>query len=347
MQASFEIRSEPADLEVPGEVRERLQWLGEAVASLQGAAGVDAVADVEIIVAADTATSVRSLDGQVHTVEDLTDYSLERVAGTVAAKTLYRDRAKSSAVIVLGADLFTIADPQSPAVLFQVFVAGHELAHVLIDRTRACGGPPMEPTPLPWEASRWLARYAIEEYQADRIAEVLLGAFISLSREGQGRAVPASQTDIGGDELGWVSSAMDAVEDVTKGIHRYRLVGNSVLESMWVESQTKTSQILIALAHGQAVADFSREGSETTVTSSLRNRCEPLHRLWSIIHEESQKLSVTEGDPAVFYAEEQQVLDTCGRAIVSFWSDIGLSFTPLDDSFYIHVADPQDCWPTG
>lgn len=347
MLASFEIWSEPADLAVPDEVRERLQWLGEATVSLQGAAGVDAAADVEIIVAADTAAAVRSLDGQVHTVEDLRNYSLERVAGSVAAKTLYRDEAKSSAVIVLGGDLFTIADPQSPAVLLQVFVAAHELAHVLIDRTRACGGPPMEPTGLPWEASRWMARYAIEEYHADRVAEVLPGTFISLSTEGQAEPVPASQTDIGGDELGWVSSAMDAVEDFTKGIHRYRLVGNSVLESMWVESQTKTSQILNALAHGQATADFSREGSQTTVTSSLRDKREPLHRLWSIIHEESRKLSVTEGDPAVFYAEEQQVLDACGRAIVEFWSDIGLSFTPLGDGYYIHVADPQDCWPPG
>lgn len=347
MDASFEIRSQPAALEVPGEVRERLQWLGEAVASLQGAAGVETAADVEIIVAADTAATIRSLDGQVHTVEDLTNYSLERVAGIVAAKTLFRDQGKSAAVIVLGGDLFTIADPQSPAVLLQLFVAGHELAHVLIDRTRAGGGPPMEATSLPWEASRWLARYAIEEYHADRIAEVLLGTFISVSREGQEEPVPASQTDIGVDEQGWVRSAMDAVEDVTEGIHRYRLVGNSILESMWIESQTKTSQALIALAHGQAVADFSREGSTTTVTSSLRDKCEPLDRLWSIIHEESQKLSVTAGDPAVFYAEEQRVLDTCGDAIVTFWFDIGLSFTPFHDSYYIHVAQPQDCWGPG
>lgn len=344
MDASFEIRSDPADLGVPDEVRERLQWLGQAIASLQSAAGVHTPADVEIIVAADIAATVRSLDGQVHTVEDLTNYALERVAGTVAAKTLYRNQDKSAAVIVLGSDLFTIADPQSPAVLLQQFVAGHELAHVLIDRTRACGGPPMEATSLPWEASRWLARYAIEEYHADRVAEVLLGTFASVSSEGDDDPLPASQSDIGSDEQGWVNSANDAVKDITKGIHRYRLVGNSILETMWIESQIKTSQVLIALAHAQAVADFARDGSRTTVTTPVRAECEPLHRLWSIVHNEAQRLSVAEGDPATFHDEEQQVLDTCGDAIVAFWSEIGLSFARHDDSYFIHVAHPQDCW---
>lgn len=345
MEASFKIRSDPTDFAVPDEVRERLQWLGEAIVSLQHIAGVDSPANVEIIVAADIAATIQSLDGHVHTVEDLTSYALERVAGTVAAKTLYRDQGKSAAVVVLGGDLFTIADPQSPAVLLQQFVAGHELAHVLIDRTRACGGPPMEATSLPWEASRWLARYSIEEYHADRVAEVLLGTFASVSKDGEDDPLPASQSDVGSDEQGWVTSATDAVNDIAEGIHRYRLVGNSILETMWIESQTKTSQVLIALAHAQAVADFARDGSRATVTTPVRAECEPLHRLWSIIHEEAQKLSVAEGDPAAFYHDEQLVLDTCGDAIVAFWTDIGLSFTPHNDSYYIHVAHPQDCWP--
>lgn len=128
---------------------------------------------LEIVIAEDVAAAVQSMADEVVGVESLHDFSLERVGGIVAGKTMFRDAGHEDAVVVLDAAVFR--SDSAPSRVGEIQIAAHELAHALIGQLRAAGGEPMEPTFLPWEVSRWLARYVIEEHLADVVAEVGLG----------------------------------------------------------------------------------------------------------------------------------------------------------------------------
>lgn len=293
---------------------------------------------VEVVFTEDLTATVRALDSE--TVSDMpaNDYHRDRVGGTVMAKTMYRNADRSSSVIVIDAVL--VQDPHDLSRIREIFVIAHELAHALVGQLRwALGVVPMEPSWLPWETSRWLTRYALEEYQADRLAQVILSVMGTVDASG-GEPRPFRSRDCGSCIEPFVAAAGQTVIDIAELVHSYRLRQVS-LDSMWPRVQTLTSELLIALAHAQAEADETE--FSVVVTELVTEHVSPMVRLWAGMTPIVRNLNVLTS-AAEFAFAERQALDAGRDVLLAFWATLGLSFTPQGDTFYLAVAPPDLAW---
>lgn len=326
------LRSLPDDADwFDDRVRDLVRTLVEVFAGLRRSFGL-AEQHLEFVIAEDVADAVRSFAGQTIGTEDLTDFGLERIGGVVAGKTMYRDDAHESAIVVVDAGLFRADVPN--ARVGEVLVASHELAHTLIGQLRSAGGPPMEPTDRPWLVTCWFARFAFEEYWADVLADLVVSRVGSVSVDG-GELRPLAATDFLVCAEDFLAAAVEAFDGLVATIHRYRL-GALTLGDMWGTVQACTSALLITLAHVMAEVinrpDYDRPSLP-----------EPLERLWSA---GAECFGVQLGDgPADFYQREQEVIGEVGEAVLELWKHIGLTFRDAGDDFYIAVAGPDACWP--
>jgi hypothetical protein len=293
----------------------------------------------EIVLAEDFTAAVRALEGGVHIDGTLQDFDAERLGGLVVGKTLFRNEDHSEAVITMDARLFQADD--NLALVGQIFLLGHELAHALFGQLRRANGYRMAPAFLPWDTSRWCTRYVLEEYKADRVAQIVLRQFgTATSAEGDTRHLRSTDYREGRDE--WVHAAEVATVAIAEAIHRYR-IGQMELGAMWESAvQRMTSDMLIALAHAQAEAD-EIEGSSEVVTEPISAVAPPLHRLWSTFTDIARDFRILQ--PADdFHVEEQAALDAGRDALIEFWDEMGLTFSPHGETFYISVAPPNLAW---
>jgi hypothetical protein len=292
----------------------------------------------EIVLAEDLTAAIRSLHGVVHGVEGLQEFSTSRLGGVVIGKTMFRDEHFSDAVIVMDSAVFRSPDDLSR--IGEIFVLGHELAHALIGQVRrADDNPRMAAAFLPWETSRWFVRYALEEYKADRLAQVMLAVMGTVTVDGETR--PFRSTDFKSGLHEWVDAAARSVTTVGESIDAYRL-HQVDLTAMWRTVELLASEVLITLAHAQAEAD-ELAGDPPIVTEAVAAEVPPLHRLWSSLTELGRSWKVLQ-DAASFHAEEATVLDTGRDALLTFWEEMGLTFRPEADGYYITVAAPELVW---
>lgn len=293
----------------------------------------------EIVLAEDFTAAVRALEGGVHIDGTLHDFGPKRLGGLVVGKTLFRNEDHSHAVITMDAGLFQPDD--NLAVVGQIFLLGHELAHALFGQLRRANGYRMAPAFLPWETSRWFTRYALEEYKADMIAQIMLRQFGSVSTTGGGtRELRSTDYREGRDE--WVQAAAVTTVAIAEAIHDYR-IGQMELGAMWESAvQPMTSDMLIALAHAQAEADEIADCDEI-VTEPVAATVPPLHRLWRTFTEIARGFRILR--PADdFHIEEQAALDAGRDALIAFWNEMGLTFSPHGETFCISVAAPHLGW---
>lgn len=292
----------------------------------------------EIVLAEDLPAAVRGLHGQVQGLEGLQEFDTTRLGGVVVGKTMFRNEDFSDAVIVMDAALFR--SPSDVARIGEIFLLGHELAHALIGQLRrAHGNPRMESAFLPWETSRWFVRYALEEYKADRIAQMLLAAMGTVTVDGETRPFRSTDFKFGRDE--WVQAAAASVTTIAETIHAYRL-GRIDLTTMWQTVEPMAADVLITLAHAQAEAD-ELDDDAPIVTEVVAQDVPPLHRLWSSLAELGRGWKVLQ-HAASFHADEVAVLDSGRDALMRFWDEMGLTFRPHGDGHYITVAAPELAW---
>jgi hypothetical protein len=293
----------------------------------------------EIVLAEDFTAAVRALDGGVHIDGTLQDFVPERLGGLVVGKTLFRNEDHSRAVITMDARLFQADDDL--ALVGQVFLLGHELAHALIGQLRRANGYRMAPAFRPWDTSRWITRYALEEYKADVIAQIMLRQFGSVSTtDGETRELRSTDYREGREE--WVQAAATTTLAIAKAIHDYR-IGEIELGAMWESAvQPMTSDMLIALAHAQAEAD-EIEGCDEIATEPVAAIAPPLHRLWSTFTDIARGFCILQSADG-FHVEEQAALDSGRDALLEFWNEMGLTFSPHGETFYISVAAPHLAW---
>jgi hypothetical protein len=90
---------------------------------------------VELVIAKDLASKVRSLEGTTVGVEGLTDFGVERVGGIVAGKTMFRSQDHSDAIVIISAEV--LCPTRGIVAPLQVFLVAHELAHTVIGRMRS------------------------------------------------------------------------------------------------------------------------------------------------------------------------------------------------------------------
>jgi hypothetical protein len=292
----------------------------------------------EVIFTEDLAATVRSLGSQIVDYEDLQGFDVSRLGGVVVGKTMFRNEDFSDAVLVMDSAVFRGLDDINR--IGEIFLLSHELAHALIGQLRrASGNPRMEASWLPWEAGRWLSRYALEEYQADRIAQVVLGAIGTVTVDAETRPFRSTDFKTGRDQ--WVRAAAASTAAIANLIHAYRLEEID-LTAMWARVQALATDILITLAHAQAEADES-DGNAPIVTEVVATEIPPAHRLWSSFTEIARGWQVLQ-HAAAFHVEEEWVLDRGRDALLEFWKDMGLTFRPEGDSFFLTVAAPQLAW---
>ena len=289
----------------------------------------------EVVFTEDLTATVRGLDGEVVSQEGLQDFDTNRLGGVVVGKTMFRTEDFSEAVIVLDAAVFRkTADVSRIA---EIFLLSHELAHALIGQLRrASSNARMQASFLPWETSRWLTRYALEEYQADRIAQVVLGSMGTVTIGAETRSFRSTDFKVGRGE--WVQAAAASTEAIADIIHSYR-VREIDLIPMWNRVQALTSDLLIALAHAQAEADES-DDTAPIVTEAVAAAIAPLHRLWSSFTKVAREQRVLQF-AAEFRTAEVAALDVGRDALLGFWKEMGLTFRPEGDSFYLTVAAPH------
>jgi hypothetical protein len=193
---------------------------------------------------------------------------------------------------------------------------------------------------LPWEMSKWFVRFALEEYLADKLGNLVLGASMTMTAAGGTR--PVRYSDLGGDYLGPAEAAFNAIPGT---IHRYR-VGQIDLDTMLRDTFDATQGILISLAHAQAMADSGDpdtpvdSGNPGVPANPLAARLpDPLRLAWKHIVQAFDQGQLLSG-AARFAAAEQAVLEAASLALVRMWQELGLTFRPEGDGYYATVAGP-------
>lgn len=343
MDDTVTVRSDPPDAEWLDDRIVNLATLLGGVLSRLRAEHTDVRPGArEIVLTEDFTAAVRGLHGLVDGVEGLQEFDASRLGGVVIGKTMFRNEDHSDAVIVMDAALFR--SPDDLARIGEIFILGHELAHALIGQIRRANGNQRMPAAfLPWETSRWFARYALEEYKADQLAQLMLSVMGTVTIDGETRPFRSTDFRLGRNE--WVEAAANSVTAIAETIHSYR-VGRINLIEMWQAVEPMVSEVLNTLAHAQAEAD-ELAADAPAVTEPLATEVPPLHRLWESFTELGRSWRVLQ-DAASFHTEEVAVLDAGRDALLGFWEEMGLTFRRQGDGHYITVAPPHVAWrPSG
>jgi hypothetical protein len=151
--------------------------------------------------------------------------------------------------------------------LVQAFVLAHEFAHTAINRARAVSGGDAQLASLGSGTRQFRVGGArlVDEYRADRLAEIVLGVLLSATIDGERR--PVSYAELVGP--GYDAQLSDALRTVPGtwptsivAYRQYRLG----LEEMWNCVAGSVDETLTLLSHVQAFADArTTSASEGTV----------------------------------------------------------------------------------
>ncbi len=331
-----------------GERAEHFHRLTTAVAApLAGVAQRSEVPPTEITVvfADDFVTTVDELlatdaarAGRPHQT-----FTTDRVGGTVAAKNIPMSADGAHIAVVVNADQHHFVAPELEA--HSIFLIAHELTHPLLTRLRAASqametmGPPATDAAA---NARGIVRAAVDEYRADRIADVVLGALASITIDGQTR--PMRMTDLfgGAGHRDYLPEILDGhVHPGWPGLVQDYREHRIPLEDLYRRLIVSTDQTLTALAHAEAEAAVADE------PSALGENCAEhpgavlyLGPAWS------QIMDTVDGQPLLpalgtFAALEHDLLDTGEQAVLDMWQKLGLTATPLPSGAdYLHVGAP-------
>ena len=320
------------------DLKRAIAFLYRVFEGLRGAVGLDPLVRLDVVITSDFQTAVRDHADTVVGIQSLDDFHTGRMGGIVRGKALPRDKEGRLPLVILDA---WVAHASTPEALTQsIFLVAHEFAHVLIGQTRVKSGTTLDPTGLPWGVAKWLIRFAMEEYLADVIAnEVLRQHGNATTDDGQvfllSSRVVAPYSEI------FIDSATAGLKGLINIIHDYRL-GRWTIDEMWVSVHTATKEILITLAHGQSELDAIASADNIALVTNTA-AFGPLHVCWV----ELQKLF--RGTPPLIGPEqfgkvENYILNAGSDLILAFWNGLGLSFTPVEDTFHMAVAHPSRAW---
>ena len=319
-------------------MRELLELVAGIFDGLRVEAQLPPAESVEFFIADDISSAVQQQAGSFVGVEDLQNFDAERIGGQVVGKTLFRDEQHRRIVIFMSGGTFEAEDGPSKAV--EIYLVAHEMAHGLIGQLRSASGPPMPPTFLPWGITRWFARYALEEYVADSLAEVALRQF-GFVTDDEGERHPLSARVVLPRGPHFMEACADRLAGLVDRIHQYRIDGH--LNELWLDVQNSTGQLFVTVAHAQAELDDPTGEVGPVVTADQAEAFGPLHDCWEQMH--SRFASIPLLATSERFAEiEPAVLDDAGELILEFWRDLGLTFRPEGDAFHIEVASPDRSW---
>ena len=324
-------------------IEPELEWviavLGSTFEALVEAAGLEPLIAVDVVISSDFDAAVRSYADTAGSDEALGRFHSNRLGGVVRGKTLARGAGYRDPVVIL--DASTVHTSTQEAFAESIFIIAHEFVHVLVGRARARFGTTLERSGLPRVAAQWITRYTLDEYLADVIADRVLSQFGTVTTS-EGQTLPLSSRMVAPYSEVFIDAASSGLGGLIDTIHSYRL-GHLDIDELWASVQTTTNDFLITLAHAQAELDpLASDGDVHPVTGKAGFG--PLHTCWAELHKLFRSVSPLAA--ADFGETEKEVLCSGSESIVEFWNQIGLTFTPLADTFHIAVAHPDRTWPS-
>jgi hypothetical protein len=159
-------------------------------------------------------------------------------------------------------------------------IVAHELAHPLHERIKRVSGAldgVVFPSVTGTELARSSARVMVGEYQADRLADLLISRFFSVTIDGQTQPY-SSWTFEGGHYIGGLAAALESVypswPDLVDEYRNWRME----LGAMFGSVCTSIDQTLTLTVHAQAMADQADAGLDVLDHEAIRDL--PVVRLY-------------------------------------------------------------------
>jgi hypothetical protein len=288
---------------------------------------------IKLLVADDFVTAVRGNQ------RDEEPFVAERPFGRVGAKNLAQDEASERVVIVFDSQ---VGNDRWRA----LGLIAHELAHPILTRARHASGVldnVVYPSHTPTEIARSISRIGFDEYRADTIADIVLGA--ARTRTVDGVHSPARTWDLLGQDYWegvreYFSGLYPQLPDLVQTYREWRLD----LMSIWVEVVRQSEAIVTAFMHARAHADGADD--DIAILDSNRIRSLPFVRLY-LADTLPPYLNAVRMGPILPQMEEVASLDAqvvaAGESMLrEIWRRLGLTFSEKTEAreFGIHVSAP-------
>lgn len=259
----------------------------------------------------------------------------ERLAGIVAGKTL-RSPDDELATLVLSSSVF---DSDAP-IWRATAVAAHEFGHVIYGAARARHIAPRENAWLPWDVAEVTHLVTAEEFRVECFAHIATDLLITVT-SADGETIPYRSAV----HPSMAAMATNAVEmfhsEALDVIDRYRrrlLPGDDGerLGLMWNTIARMSGDLAKALVlehaartAGGTMLDYP--DTEASATAALACR--------SLLEYLDDHFRIPDADD---WPADREVLSALGHeAWLATWQRLGLTPTPLADTFHLAVSDPQ------
>lgn len=288
----------------------------------------------------DRTLAMRAAD-TAHPTEQVAPYDSTRLGGVAIAKNIVLSRDGSDVRIVVNSTCLGPAD-DAPSNLWAVFLIAHELAHPILGRRRAGGSPNCEPVRLiAHVAARTIVRSALDEMNADLLADGVLKHFGSVTIDGQ-EPRPVRVTDLIVGHRLQVAEVLDShVHPGWADLVDACRTNQISLDDLWTRIASQTDQMMTLLGHAEAEARcLEQPGPLDAECADHPGARLYLTDAWQRIMRacESTKFSI---DPDVIRQQNEALLDEGEAALLEMWATLGLTFE-LDpgNRMYIHLAEP-------
>ena len=260
--------------------------------------------------------------------EDPRDFTADRLAGTVSAKTLF-PKADSEPYTIIESDE-AWAQEGDDALARGLSSLSHELGHCAIDccRRASVSTPPAEDLTAGESAAREIAFDALDEYRADSIEDAILRV-IGTAGEGDG-AVPLGLHHLVGS--GFTDKLRDVLsQEVYPGwpdrVQAYR-ERQVTLEDMWLGLGRSGWETFVLIAHAAAAARAAGDPDPTTAGEFADHPAVSLYlrRPWKCLLDIAESASPL-CTPAALAKMDARASKEAVDALLNMWGELGLTFT--------------------
>lgn len=270
-------------------------------------------------------------------------YDSLRLGGVAVAKNIFLTSDASRVRIVVNSAGLGRAD-DAPGNLWTVFLIAHEFAHPILERRRRADSVAEDEVPRTsaHAAARAIVRTALDELNADLLANIVLGTFGSVSIDGQ-KPRPVKVTDLVVGHGAQVARVLD--DHVYPGwadlvdSYRTRKIG---LDDLWRRIGSETDQVMTLLGHAEAEARcLERPGPLEAECAEHSGARLYLADAWRRIMNAYDDFDDS-ADPDIIRGQRKVLLAEGESALVELWKKLGLTFSRIgDDGLYIGVDEPM------
>lgn len=287
----------------------------------------------EVLLTANLAFTVRS---RAQSLADTSFDASRPGESLVAAKNLPQDVNHDHVVIVFDARLWMSAEARGGVERArEIHLIAHELAHPALAPLRIASGGAYGSSPpyTPGEVARAIGRVLMDEYRADRLADLVLGA--TATKATDVGAEPASEWGYDGpSRIANLRDLLVLAQAEFPGLVDLYRTGRIDLVAMWDEVQKWTSHLLTMYVHCRAAADASQ--TDVPILDAEPIAALPFVRLYladtvpPLIA--ALRLGALLPSPVEWSDVDRQVAVVAETSMREIWRRIGLTFVELPNS---------------